>query len=63
MPNYFTSSMTSERSTVATMQKLQEVLWLARRPVPRPTSLFNGQLLDEKREEVYVELHQLGFIR
>jgi hypothetical protein len=45
------------------MQKLQAVLRLARRQDPRHTGLFNGQLLDQKREAVYVELHQHGLIR
>lgn len=45
------------------MQKLQAVLRLGRREAPGQTNLFNGELLDVKREAVYAELHQLGFIR
>ncbi|WP_426301110.1 hypothetical protein [Arthrobacter sp. R-11] len=26
-------------------------------------SVFNGQLLDQRREDVYVVLHQMGIIR
>ncbi|MFW0773475.1 hypothetical protein ACLRGI_09930 [Paenarthrobacter nitroguajacolicus] len=31
--------------------------------VPRDRTLFNGQLLDQRREDVYVVLHQMGLIR
>ncbi|MEC5180367.1 hypothetical protein [Arthrobacter sp. CG_A4] len=45
------------------MQKLRAVLRFGRRPAPRHTTLFNGQLLDQKREDVYVALHQFGLLR
>ncbi len=44
-------------------QKLQYLLRLALQPAPRHTTLFNGQLLDQKREDVYVVMHQMGLIR
>ncbi|MFY9636894.1 MAG: hypothetical protein WAL27_19440 [Cellulosimicrobium cellulans] len=44
-------------------QKLQSLLRLGRKPAPRHTTLFNGQLLDQKREDVYVVMHQMGLIR
>ena len=44
-------------------QKLQSLLRLGRQPAPRHTALFNGQLLDQKREDVYVVMHQMGLIR
>jgi hypothetical protein len=34
-------------------------------PAPRdaPPSTFNGHVLDRKREDVYVLMHQIGLIR
>ncbi|MET1063587.1 MAG: hypothetical protein ABWX85_01295 [Arthrobacter sp.] len=55
---------TSHRREVNTMkQKLQSLLRLSLKPAPRHTTLFNGQLLDQKREDVYVVMHQMGLIR
>lgn len=44
-------------------QKLRRILRRDLKPAPRHTTLFNGQLLDQKREDVYVVMHQLGPIR
>ena len=44
-------------------QKLQSLLRLSLKPAPRHTTLFNGQLLDQKRDDVYVVMHQMGLIR
>ncbi|MEV7607503.1 hypothetical protein AB0N65_18890 [Paenarthrobacter sp. NPDC089322] len=30
---------------------------------PKDRTLFNGQLLDQRREDVFVVLHQMGLIR
>ncbi|MFJ4285583.1 hypothetical protein ACIPY0_08055 [Paenarthrobacter nicotinovorans] len=30
---------------------------------PKDRTLFNEQLLDQRREDVYVVLHQMGLIR
>jgi hypothetical protein len=55
---------TTRRREVTTMkQKLQSLLRLGLQPAPRHTRLFNGQLLDQKREDVYVVMHQMGLIR
>ena len=55
---------TRRRREVTTMkQKLQSLLRLSLKPAPRHTTLFNGQLLDQKREDVYVVMHQMGLIR
>ena len=57
-------SSTTRRREVTTMkQKLQSLLRLSLQPAPRHTRLFNGQLLDQKREDVYVVMHQMGLIR
>jgi hypothetical protein len=54
----------SRRREVTTMKrKLQSLLRLGLQPAPRHTTLFNGQLLDQKREDVYVVMHQMGLIR
>ncbi|HEX9087414.1 MAG TPA: hypothetical protein VF867_07820 [Arthrobacter sp.] len=44
-------------------QKLRGLLRLYLQPAPRHTALFNGQLLDQKREDVYVVMYQIGLIR
>ena len=55
---------TSRRREVTPMkQKLQRILRQALKPAPRHTRLFNGQRLDQKREDVYVVMHQMGLIR
>ena len=55
---------TSRRREVTTMkQKLRRILRRALKPAPRHTALFNGQLLDQTREDVYVVMHQMGLIR
>lgn len=45
------------------MQRLQRILRLSLRQSARHTTLFNGQLLDQKREDVYAAMHQSGFLR
>ncbi|MET1064730.1 MAG: hypothetical protein ABWX85_07140 [Arthrobacter sp.] len=54
----------SHRREVNTMKrKLRSLLRLSLKPAPRHTTLFNGQLLDQKREDAYVVMHQMGLIR
>jgi len=43
------------------VKRLKEV-FLAKRAVKDKT-VFNGQLLDQRREDVFVVLHQMGVIR
>ncbi len=47
------------REVITMMQKIQAVLRRSR----RSANPFNGQLLDQKREDVYVEMHRLSFFR
>ena len=55
---------TRHRREVTTMrQKLQALLSFVRKPVPRRTTPFNGALLDQKREDVFVALHRMGNLR
>jgi hypothetical protein len=57
---------TSQRREVTTMiHKLREVLRLSSKPAPRDAtpSPFDGHVLDRKREDVYVLMHQIGLIR
>jgi hypothetical protein len=51
------------REEVTMMKRLRRVLRLGWQPALKDKTLFNGQLLDQKREDVYVVLHQMGVIR
>ncbi|MCB5294154.1 hypothetical protein BJQ90_03617 [Arthrobacter sp. SO3] len=42
-------------------QKLHRLLRL--QSAPRHTTLFNGQLLDQKREDVHLVMYRIGLIR
>ncbi|MDV8147934.1 MULTISPECIES: hypothetical protein [Arthrobacter] len=42
------------------MKRLARVLRLGWQPALKDRTLFNGQLLDQNREDVYVVLHQMG---
>ncbi|MDN4643292.1 hypothetical protein [Arthrobacter sp. PsM3] len=44
-------------------QTLHRLLRRCLQPAPRRTTLFNGQLLDQKREDVYLAMHRIGLIR
>jgi hypothetical protein len=44
-------------------QKLRALLFFCRKRAPRQTTLFNGPLLDQKREDVFVALHRMGNLR
>lgn len=44
------------------MKRLRRVLRLGWQPALTNKTLFNGQLLDQNREDVYVVLHQMGGI-
>lgn len=51
------------REEVTMMKRLRSVLRLGWQPALKDKTLFDGQLLDQKREDVYVVLHQMGVIR
>ncbi|HEX9087427.1 MAG TPA: hypothetical protein VF867_07885 [Arthrobacter sp.] len=54
----------SHRREVTTMkQKLHRLLRRCLQPAPRRTTLFDGQLLDRKREDVFLVMHRIGLIR
>ncbi|MEO5319265.1 hypothetical protein PV761_11860 [Arthrobacter sp. CC3] len=42
------------------MKWLRSVLRFGWQPALKEKTLFNGQLLDQNREDVYVVLHQMG---
>lgn len=44
-------------------QHPRDLRFYKRSDAPKDRTLFNGQLLDQRREDVYVVLHQLGIIR
>lgn len=51
------------REEVTMTKLLRSILRLGWQPALKDKTLFNGQLLDQKREDVYVVLHQMGVIR
>jgi hypothetical protein len=55
-----TSRQATPRREVTMMKRLRQVLRLGWQPALRDKTLFNGQLLDQNREDVYVVLHQMG---
>jgi hypothetical protein len=40
------------------IKKIRKAFFFLRRPVPDDRREFNGQLLDRRREDVFVLLHQ-----
>jgi hypothetical protein len=44
-------------------KRLKDLMVFNSKPVVKDKTLFNGQLLDQRREDVYVVLHQMGIIR
>lgn len=51
------------REEVTMMKRLRSILRLGWQPALKDKTLFDGQLLDQKREDVYVVMHQMGVIR
>ena len=45
------------------VKRLMELLGVNAKPAVKDKPVFNGQLLDQQREDVYVVLHQMGAIR
>jgi hypothetical protein len=45
------------------MKKLYKALFLTRKPARSEAPRFNGQLLDQKRDDVFLALHQAGLGR
>lgn len=45
------------------VKRLRNLLLLGWQPDLKDKTLFDGQLLDQKREDVYVVMHQMGVIR
>ena len=45
------------------MNKLYKVLLLTRKPVRKESTRFNGQLLDQKRDDIFLAVHQAGLFR
>lgn len=52
--------LTTPRKEVTMMKRLRSVLRFGWQPAMKDKTLFNGQLLDQNREDVYVVLHQMG---
>lgn len=45
------------------VKRLMKLLALNAKPAVKDRTVFNGQLLDQRREDVFVVLHQMGVIR
>ena len=45
------------------MNKLYTVLFRTRKPERKESTRFNGQLLDQKRDDVFLAMHQAGLFR
>lgn len=45
------------------MKKLYRALFLTRKPARSEAPRFNGQLLDQKRDDVFLALYQAGLGR
>ena len=45
------------------VKRLMDLLALSAKPAVKDKPVFNGQLLDQHREDVYAVLHQMGVIR
>jgi hypothetical protein len=45
------------------MKKLYKALFLTRKPARSEAARFNGQLLDQKRDDVFLALYRAGLIR
>jgi DNA-binding sugar fermentation-stimulating protein len=63
-PQTTSQRTTRHRREVTTMrQKLQALLFFVVKLARRQTTPFNGDLLDQKREDVFVALHRMGNFR
>jgi len=52
------------RKEVTTMiRKLKDVLIFNPRPAIRDKSEFNARLLEQRREDIYLAMHQMGLLR
>ncbi len=45
------------------IRKLQDVLVFHARPVRKDKTRFNAQLLEQRREDVFLAMHQMGLLR
>jgi len=45
------------------MQRLKAILFRSGKPAARQSTSFNGLLLDQTREAVFVSLHRIGNLR
>ena len=45
------------------IRKLQDVLVFNSRPVRKDATTFNAQLLEQRREDIFLAMHQMGLLR
>jgi len=54
---------TIEKEVKTMINELYKVLLRTRKPARKEATRFNGQLLDQKREDVFLAVHQAGLFR
>lgn len=45
------------------MKKIHDILVFSRKPARKEATRFNGALLDQKREDAFAAMHQIGLFR
>mgnify|MGYP000040925762 CR=1 FL=1 len=45
------------------IRQLQDVLIFKSQPVRKDRTQFNAQLLEQRREDIFLAMHQMGLIR
>lgn len=45
------------------VRKLHDVLIFNGRPVRKDRTQFNAQLLEQRREDIFLAMHQMGLLR
>ncbi|MBO1268260.1 hypothetical protein [Arthrobacter cavernae] len=44
-------------------KRKKDILVFNGKPAGKDRTIFNGQLLDQRREDIYIVMHQMGVIR
>ncbi|MDQ0754741.1 hypothetical protein QFZ61_000728 [Arthrobacter sp. B3I4] len=51
------------KEVIIMMRKLHNVLIFDARPVLKDRTQFNAQLLEQRREDIFLAMHQMGLLR
>jgi hypothetical protein len=57
------SPTTPRREVIPVIRKLHNVLIFNSRPVLMDRTQFNAQLLEQRREDIFLAMHQMGLLR